>query len=153
MPILRKDFIVDPYQVIETRALGADCILLIMAALSDNQASELESYAHKVGLDVLVEVHNTKELERALKLKTRLIGINNRNLKTLKVDIKMTEVIAPHIPADRIVVSESGLYTPEDLTRMSQIGVQSFLIGEALMREDNVEFATKRILGETTLNE
>jgi len=146
LPVLRKDFIVDPYQVVEARGMGADCILLIMAALSDSQARELEATAHGRGLDVLVEVHNREELERALKLRTRLIGINNRDLKTLKTDIATTEQLAALVPKDKRLVSESGLATPEDLVRMHRAGVSCFLIGEALMRQPDVAAATAKIL-------
>lgn len=146
LPVLRKDFMLDPYQVWEARVLGADCILLIMAALPDDLALELETLAHQLGMDVLVEVHNADELNRALKLKSRLIGVNNRNLKTLEVDIAMTETLAGLIPEDRIIVSESGLYNPEDLARMSKAGATCFLIGESLMRQDDVAAATRQIL-------
>jgi indole-3-glycerol phosphate synthase len=146
LPVLRKDFMLDPYQVVEARALGADCILLIMAALEDTQASDLETLAFELGMDVLIEVHNKAELDRALDLKSPLIGINNRNLKTLAVDIAMTEELAAHIPAERQLVCESGLYSPEDLSRMAQSGAKRFLIGESLMRQDDVETATKSIL-------
>ncbi len=146
LPVLRKDFMLDPYQVIEARALGADCILLIMAALSDGQAEELEQTAEAYGMDVLIEVHNGEELTRALKLNGPLIGVNNRNLKTLDVDIAMTEELAPRIPEDRILVSESGLYVPGDLSRMARAGARCFLIGESLMRQDDVESAVRTIL-------
>lgn len=146
LPVLRKDFIVDPYQVLEARGMGADCILLIMAALSDDQARELEATAHGRGLDVLVEVHNREELERALKLRTRLVGINNRNLKTLKTDIATTEQLAALVPKDKRLVSESGLASPDDLVRMHRAGVSCFLIGEALMRQADVAAATAQIL-------
>jgi len=146
LPVLRKDFMLDPYQVIESRAFGADCILLIMASLSDDQATELESIAIEFGMDVLVEVHNAEELERALKLKTELLGINNRNLKTMTTDLQTTEDLAAMIPKDRIMVSESGLNTPEDLTRMSKVGANCFLIGESMMREQDVEAATRALL-------
>ncbi|MBC8268417.1 MAG: indole-3-glycerol phosphate synthase TrpC [Rhodospirillaceae bacterium] len=146
LPVLRKDFMLDPYQIVEARALGADCILLIMAALEDAQASELETQAYELGMDVLIEVHNKSELDRALALKSPLIGINNRNLKTLAVDIAMTEELADHIPAERQLVCESGLYSPEDLSRMAKVGAKRFLIGEALMTQDDVETATKSIL-------
>ncbi|MGZ8409469.1 MAG: indole-3-glycerol phosphate synthase TrpC [Hyphomicrobium sp.] len=146
LPVLRKDFILDPYQVTEARAIGADCILLIMAILDDVQAAELMDEAQGFGMDVLVEVHDAAELERALALKTSLIGINNRNLKTLKVDLATTEVLAPRIPADRLVVSESGLSTPEQLARMAACGVRCYLIGEALMAQPDIEAATRALL-------
>ena len=146
LPVLRKDFIVDPYQVAEARAMGADCILLIMAALSDADAIALEAAAHHRGMDVLVEVHDADELRRALRLKTRLVGINNRNLKTLKTDLTVTETLAPLLPKDRILVSESGLNAPGDLARMARAGARSFLIGEALMRERDVAAATRALL-------
>lgn len=151
LPVLRKDFILDPYQVIEARAIGADCILLIMAALSDAEAAALESVARDWGLDVLVEVHDRAELDRALKLKTRLIGINNRNLKTLKTDIATTEHLAGFVGKERLVVSESGLASPADLARMHRTGVSCFLIGEALMRQPDVAAATAKLLAKEEL--
>ena len=146
LPALRKDFIVDRYQLPESRSLGADAILLIVAALSDTELAELEAEAQQLGLDVLVEVHSDEELDRALRLSTPLVGINNRNLKTMAVDIAQTERLSARIPADRIVIAESGLSTHADLTRLAASDVTSFLVGEALMREENVEAATRRLL-------
>ncbi|MBT3557943.1 MAG: indole-3-glycerol phosphate synthase TrpC [Rhodospirillales bacterium] len=146
LPVLRKDFMIDPYQVIESRALGADCILLIMAALSDAQAYELEAAAVEQGLDVLIEVHDQAELDRALQLESVLIGVNNRNLKDLSVDIARSEEMLAHFPDDRLAVSESGIYSPDDLKRMSDAGAHCFLVGESLMRHDDVEAATRSLL-------
>ena len=146
LPVLRKDFMLDPYQIYESRALGADCILLIMAALEDGKAVELEALAHDLGMSVLVEVHNGPELERALALTSPLIGINNRNLKTLEVDISTTEQLAAGIADDRLLVSESGLFTPADLARMATAGANCFLIGESLMRQNDVKTATQDLL-------
>ena len=146
LPVLRKDFMIDPYQITEARALGADCILLIMAALDDGEAAEFEALAHDWGMDVLIEVHNRAELDRAARLKGGLIGINNRNLKTLDVDLATTEALAPDLPAGWVAVSESGLYTPQDLARMAAAGCRCFLIGESLMRQQDVAAATKALL-------
>ena len=146
LPVLRKDFLFDPYQIVESRALGADCVLVIMAAVDDACARELDDAARELGMDVLVEVHDRAELDRALALEARLIGINNRNLKTLAVDLSATERLASAVPADRIVVSESGLDGADDLARMSRAGVNCFLIGESLMRAGDVEAATRALL-------
>ena len=146
LPVLRKDFTLDPYQVAEARAIGADCILLIMAALEDDPAGELADGARKLGMDVLVEVHDEEELDRALAIDGGLIGINNRNLKTLKTDIATTRRLAPLVPRDRLVVGESGLSSPADLASMAAAGVTTFLIGEALMNQKNVKAATEALL-------
>ena len=147
LPVLRKDFMLDPYQIIESRALGADCVLLIMAALDDALAHDLEQVAFDHGMDILVEIHDEPELERALKLSSALIGINNRNLKTLETDIDTTRRLAPLVPDGRVVVSESGLNTPDDLAGMAAVGARRFLIGESLMRETDVEAATRALVG------
>jgi indole-3-glycerol phosphate synthase len=147
LPVLRKDFILDPYQVLESRRIGADCILLIMAALSDTGAGELAATAAELGLDVLAEIHDGAELDRALRLPMRLIGINNRNLKTLETDLRVAETLAPQVPADRIVVAESGIRRSEDLDRLAAAGARCFLVGETLMREPDVTAATRRLLG------
>jgi len=146
LPVLRKDFILDPYQVIESRCIGADCILLIMAALSDAAASELAATAAELGLDVLAEVHDGAELDRALRLEVRMIGINNRNLKSLETDLRIAETLAPQVPRDRLVVAESGIRSPADLERLAVAGARCFLVGESLMREPDVTAATRHLL-------
>ncbi|CUH10724.1 Indole-3-glycerol phosphate synthase [Jannaschia seosinensis] len=146
LPVLRKDFLCDPWQVAESRALGADCILIIMAFVSDAQALELESAATDWGMDVLIEVHDQEELDRATLLKSRLLGINNRDLNTFETDLQTTRNLARRASEDRLLVSESGLRLPADLADMARYGVRSFLIGESLMRHDDVATATRDLL-------
>lgn len=146
LPVLRKDFMLDVWQVAESRAMGADCILLIMAALDDTQAADLHAAATGFGMDVLIESHDRAELERALKLPSGLIGINNRNLKTLKTDLATTELLAPHVPPDRILVSESGIATAADITRLRHCGAHTFLIGESLLKQGDVGEAMAKLM-------
>jgi indole-3-glycerol phosphate synthase len=153
LPCLRKDFLYDTYQVVESRALHADCILIIMASVSDAQALELEDCASRLGMDVLIEVHDRAELDRAALLKSPLIGINNRNLHTFEVTLDTTRTLARHVPADRIIVSESGLYRPEDLSDLAAYGARCFLIGESLMRQADVTAATRAILAHPLTSE
>ena len=147
LPVLRKDFILDPWQIYESRAMGADCILLIMAALSDSQAIDLERLALALDMDVLAEVHNEQELDRALGLQTRLIGINNRNLKTLQTDLNVTLELASRVPLDRMVISESGIATNEDVQRLAAVGANCFLVGESLLRQPDVAAGVKALIG------
>lgn len=146
LPVLRKDFIYDPYQVAEARALGADCILIIMASVSDAQAAELEDAATQWGMDALIEVHDAAELERATALSSRMIGVNNRNLNTFETTLDTTRKLSKLVPGDRMIVCESGLGTPEDLAEMARYGARCFLIGESLMRQDDVAAATRSLL-------
>ena len=146
LPCLRKDFLYDTYQVAEARALHADCILIIMASVSDTQAGELEAAAVHYDMDVLIEVHDRAELDRATRLKSPLIGINNRNLHSFEVTLDTTRQLARYVPEGKIIVSESGLYTPDDLAELARYGARCFLIGESLMRQADVTAATKAIL-------
>ncbi len=146
LPVLRKDFMLDPYQIYESRAIGADCVLLIIAALKLLEAKELEAIALELGMDVLIEAHDENELETALKLKSKLIGINNRNLKTLRVDMSTTLTLAKKIPPSHTVVCESGIKTNTDIKLMAEHGVNCFLVGESLMRQPDIETATRNLL-------
>jgi indole-3-glycerol phosphate synthase len=146
LPALRKDFIFEPYQVVESRVLGADCILIIMAAVSDAAAAEIEDAAFANKMDILIEIHAEDELERALKLKSRLVGINNRDLRTFKTSLAVSERLARQIPRDRVVVAESGINTPADVARLAAVGVSAILVGESLMRQADVTGATRALL-------
>ena len=146
LPVLRKDFMIDPWQVAEARSIGADAILIIVAALNDSQMAEIEAAAFERGMDVLVEVHNEAEMDRAARLKSRLIGINNRDLKRFVTDLATTERLSSSAPADALLVSESGINTHADIQRLAQRGIRTFLVGESLMRQDDVAAATRALL-------
>ncbi len=147
LPVLRKDFMVDPVQIVESRALGADAILIIMAMVSDDLAGALLDEAHRFGMDALVEVHTAQELERARKLEAKLIGINNRNLKTFKTSLDTFKTLAPNAPPSSLLVAESGIFTADDILELAAYGARAYLVGESLMRQEDVKQATRRLLG------
>jgi indole-3-glycerol phosphate synthase len=152
LPVLRKDFLYDPYQVLESRVFGADCILIIMAAVDDATAKDLEDAAGALGMDVLIEIHNLPELERALRLRSRLLGINNRDLKTFETTLCTSERLAPLVPKERVIVGESGISEPGDLARLARVGISTFLVGESLMRHADVTAATRALLADADRN-